>query len=167
MARKKRGLPEGFTLDMEKPDESSKPIRRGDYLDEIDARPLPVAVTVPPAPEETEPDPELKTEQAQPETKAVTSASAVKRTRLNVSHEARDRLSKVVANMKQFGPEDDIRASEVLEAAILSLYEAREHLDLSNVRRRGKWGSATHRMFPIALAESISKAIATAFDQKL
>ena len=164
MGKRKAGIPAGFKLDLEKPDESTKPIRRGDYLDEIDARPTATAVVTPPV----QVEPKQKTEPPKREAKiTVANSVSAKRTRLNVSHEARERLSKIVGYMRQFGPEDDIRASEVLEATILALYEAREHLDLSNVRRRGKWGSPTHKMFPIALAESVSKGIASAAEDKI
>jgi len=86
----------------------------------------------------------------------------VKRARLNVSMDGRKRLSSIVDRMSRYGPEPDVRASEVLEAAILALYEAQEHLDLGNVRRRGKFGSPSHKNFPVALAESIKRAIASA-----
>ncbi|MEM9753890.1 MAG: hypothetical protein AAF916_10985, partial [Planctomycetota bacterium] len=75
---------------------------------------------------------------------------------------ARKRLAAIVDRMAKYGPEPDVRASDVIEALVLALYDTREHLDLSNVRRRGKFGSATHKAFPIALAESITHAMAAA-----
>lgn len=175
---KRKGLPKDLNLleGTTKP-EKDKPIRAGDYLDEMmgegTRRSAPRATTTPepasgapvaeeapeasPAPAET---PEPKKRAPARRQGAASSAAEVKRTRLNVSMDGRKRLSSIVDRMKRYGPEPDVRASEVLEAAILALYEAQEHLDLSNVRRRGKYGSASHKNFPVALAESVKRAIA-------
>jgi len=172
--KRKAGLPEGFKLDMQPPRdaEPDKPIRMGDYLDEVDAPRRPVVPVVrPPVPamrppvvqaepaSETELFPNSKAaEPSKPESRAA--LSAIKRTRLNVSIDGRKRLAAIVDRMAKYGSEPDVRASEVIEALVLALYEAREHLDLSNVRRRGKFGSPSHRNFPTALAESVMKAMA-------
>ena len=41
-----------------------------------------------------------------------------------------------------------------------ALYDAREHLDLSNVQPRGEWGTPTQKALPLALKTSIQRAIA-------
>jgi len=186
--RRKAGLPTGFTMDLGNPREgeaaSDKPIKVGDYLDELDlggggtkevttpaARTPPPVSKAKPRPEPAKqtsvdvaptptPTPRAKGPASdRPETSAKSKAE-IPRARLNVSLESRRRLGKIVTLMSHYGPEPDVRASEVLEAAILALYEAQESLDLSNVRRRGRFGSSTHRNFPVALSESIARAIA-------
>jgi len=43
---------------------------------------------------------------------------------------------------------------------VLALYEAREHLDFSNVQPRGRWGTPTASALPIALKNAFQTAIA-------
>ena len=83
-----------------------------------------------------------------------------KRTRLNISNESRDRLRDIVQRMRNYGVEKDLRASQILEALILALDEAKPYIDMSNVGRRGRYGSASHKTFSVTLAVSISRAIA-------
>lgn len=172
MARRKAGLPEGFDLGITKPDE--KPIRSGDYLDEIDPRPAGLSLTpnaepdAPSNPSETpkrkprgeaKPPPTSIARTPSPNGVAKAENSSPARTRLNVSTEGQRRLDAIWERMKEYGPEPTLRKSEIIEAMILATYDARDQLDLSNVRRRGKYGSATHKNFPIALAESIKGAL--------
>ena len=160
MGKRRAGVPAGFTFEVEKPSKNDKPIRMGDYLDEID-RPLPKPVR--------ESKPKAKSKPKQEEvrqplpveepTKQPAHHKSIKRARLNVSMEGHKRLGALVSRMKKLGPEPTIAASEIVEALILSAYEAQEHLDLSNVRQRGKYGSPSHKNFPVAISESLSRAI--------
>ena len=176
MAKRKAGIPEGFKLDIEKP--TNKPIRAGDFLDEIDGLPAgagistaiadtppaPRRVTAPPiteakpSPKATpEPEPSQKSSQAD---ETPRKSPAIKRGKLNVSADGERRLDAIWDRMREFGPEKTLRKSEIIEALIIAAYDSRDQLDLSNVRRRGKYGSTTHKNFPIALAESVKRAIA-------
>jgi len=67
-------------------------------------------------------------------------APSPKRARLNVSMPSQKKLSVLVARMRKTGPEPTLNASEILEALVMAAYDAKEHLDLGNVRRRGKYG---------------------------
>lgn len=173
--KRKAGMPQGFTLELDRPDEDA-PVRSGDYLDEVLApprKPTPTPTEAPTASPPPAPDSkvEVKAEPSPPPASTVAKVTAspatVSRTRLNVTAEGRKRLGGIVDHMKRFGPEPDVRASEVIEALILAMYEHREHLDMSNVRRRGKYGSATHKNFPITLAESVVGAMAAGQADKL
>ena len=187
MAKRRAGLPEGFTLDIERP--ADKPIRMGDYLDEIDARPAGAGVVVAresgtatqesvsePISPARKPHSSTKkaekhaaqakiaseppgTTKAPKAARAAPASAEVPRTRLNVSVDGQRKLDAIWQRMREFGPEKTLRKSEIIEAMILATYEARDQLDLSNVRRRGKYGSTTHKNFPIALAESVKRAI--------
>lgn len=182
MAKKKRAIPAGFDLGITKPDE--RPIRIGDYLDEIDARPAGIAVPqtaqavqiqepqrkplTEPMPKKPDPKPRSEPgaqleQKPAPQSKLSTNAP---RTRLNVSLEGQGRLDAIWDRMRAYGPEKSLNKSEIIEAMILATYEARDQLDLSNVRRRGKYGSATHKNFPIALAESVKRAIAMTAEEE-
>ena len=172
MSKRKPGMPAGFTLELDRPDDDG-PVKSGDYLDEMfssnktaaiavaEPRPKP---SIPPSPPAEKP---MTKETPRPKRPQPSSMGVTSRTRLNVSAEGRKRLGGIVDHMRKFGPEPDVRASEVIEALILALYDHREHLDMSNVRRRGKYGSATHKNFPITLAESVAGAMATGQADKL
>ncbi len=160
MAIRKTGLPKGFTFEVDKPNEDA-PVRSGDYLDEM-LSPSKITSNVP---NSIEPSVPTKQEDISPTektivTKKISMPATPQRTRINITMDRRTRLGKIVDHMAKFGPEPDVRASEVVEALILALYDHREHLDMSNVRRRGRYGSASHKNFPIALAESVAEAMA-------
>jgi len=177
MAKRKAGIPAGFTLNIERP--ADKPIRSGDYLDEIDALPAggAIALATPPVietasavedppqtekpqrPTEKKPTAKAKAKQPAEPIKKSATVSDVPRTRLNVSVDCQRKLDAIWQRMREYGPEKNLHKSEIIEALILAAYEARDQLDLSNVRRRGKYGSTTHKNFPNALAESVKLAI--------
>ncbi|MEL7484317.1 MAG: hypothetical protein AAFN41_08170 [Planctomycetota bacterium] len=183
MAKRKAGIPEGFKLDIEKP--ADRPIRSGDFLDEIDGLPAGAGISTaiaepPPASRRETPPPTTETKpapKALPEPAGITpppakdqeepateqpprKSPAIKRGKLNVSADGERRLDAIWDRMREFGPEKTLRKSEIIEALIIAAYDSRDQLDLSNVRRRGKYGSTTHKNFPIALAESVKRAIA-------
>jgi hypothetical protein len=184
-------LPAGFAVKIDDPDDKPVTIGDYlDEEDIAPSRPTPRQPPAPQTPSETaqadrpqvtpavapakEPPTPMPSSQAVGSTALVTASpdpsrkqrpkpvAASKRTRLNVSDTARDQLAGIVEKMARFGPEPDVRASEVLEAMIMALYEAREYLDLSNVQARGKWGTPTARAFPIALKQSVSRAMGEA-----
>jgi len=170
MSTYKRGVPAGFKLDID------KPIKLGDYAEEVlgigDGSPTVETIEAPFAPPKSK---TLRRKRAKidvgevvtpPVSEAVVAVDAVeselhgtKRARLNVSMPSQKKLSVLVARMRKSGPEPTLNASEVLEALIMAAYDAQEHIDLGNVRRRGKYGSPSHKNFPVALAESLTNAM--------
>ncbi len=163
MSKRKAGVPDGFKFEVD------KPIRAGDYLDEIDVPPSKRSIPKPVvAPQPVTPKPieapngavvDAPSEAPETETRARGEQRKPKRARLNVSMEGQKRLSALVSRMRRLGPEPTLAASEILEGLILAAYDAQEHLDLSNVRQRGKYGSPSHKNFPVAIAESLTRAI--------
>lgn len=162
---KKKGMLEGFDLlgDEDKPDE---PVHVGDYLEETTAAPRPKAAPAKPsAPAEkkrSKPANDKKSAEKKFVEKGVAQPlqSTSGRTRLNITEEQRDKLDEIVWEMHRVGPERYLKASEVVDALICVLHDAREHLDMGMVRRRGKFGSQQHRMYREGLAESIRVTIA-------
>ena len=156
MAKRRAGLPEGFTLDIERP--ADKPIRMvwPFATGGLGARTKKAEKHAAQAKIESEPPGTRKAPKA---ARAAPASAEVPRTRLNVSVDGQRKLDAIWQRMREFGPEKTLRKSEIIEAMILATYEARDQLDLSNVRRRGKYGSTTHKNFPIALAESVKRAI--------
>src|SRR5690606_8160672 len=138
---KKKGLLADFDLlgEDDKPDE---PVHVGDYLEETTAKKL-APVNTPrqeqklpaarrPAPERA---PATKREAALPAPNPLTTSG---RTRLNITDEQRDKLDEIVHEMHRVGPERYLKASEVVDALLSVLHDAREHRATGMQPRRGK-----------------------------
>jgi len=82
-----------------------------------------------------------------------------RRKQLNVSADAERMLEALLRQFQQYGPQEDIKMSEIFEALILIAYESRDKLNLGALPRRGAWGSQTEKNFPVAIAEAFAKAL--------
>jgi hypothetical protein len=68
-------------------------------------------------------------------------------------------LEELVEYVQEYSPESDARTSEVFQGVIGLLHNAMDELDLSELPRRGAWGSVTAKNFPGALSECFERAI--------
>lgn len=161
MAKPERGLPKSF--DIKVPD---GPVQLGDYLDE--APPPPVAASVPAAPPTatlaesiTAP---IATVAPRLEPPPIRAAAGVRNTpprkQFNMAPETLRMLEDLLAHVRLYSGERDVRASELVHALVLAVHEVRPHLDLTQVPPRGKWGSASAAALPVALKDAVQKAIA-------
>jgi hypothetical protein len=82
-----------------------------------------------------------------------------RRKQLNVSADAERMLEALLRQFQQYGPQEDIKMSELFEALIMIAYQSRDKLNLGDLPRRGAWGSQTEKSFPIAIAEAFARAI--------
>lgn len=176
MAKSTRGLPPNFNLDI--PDTiRDAPVQLGDYLDEVDAAPatvrpnspapkkseakvieMPRVHEPPPAPQEVEtvaPKPAPRAKRKPPK--------LPQRKQINMSPETLRMIEELIDHVQTYSVQRDAKGSEVFLALVLSLYEAREHLDLSEVPTRGRWGTPTAQAFPISLKNAFQEAISTAY----
>ena len=170
---KKRGMLDDFDL-LGEDDRPDEPVHVGDYLEETARKAPPTSPTPPqkkpkaetarktsiPAAKPAKAKPKPPKPAAKVATQAAAPVSTSGRTRLNITDENRDKLDEIVREMQRVGPERYLKASEVVDALISVMHDARERLDMSMVRRRGKFGSQQHRMYREALAESVRLAIA-------
>jgi hypothetical protein len=169
MAKAARGLPDNFALDL--PDD--KPVVIGDFLDEELALPASRAPARahPSAPERLL-RPELvrreRVEEGGNEAAMgaasrpvlrTSQASSVIRYQLNLSPGSKKMLEELVEHVCTYSPESDARTSEVFQGIITLLHDAMDELELSELPRRGAWGSVTAKNFPIALSEAFERAI--------
>ncbi len=159
---KKKGMLEDFDLlgEEDRPDE---PVHVGDYLEETTTtkpQPAPAKRTRTAAKKPSKPANDKKAVEKAPAQPTSQAQSTSGRTRLNITDEQRDKLDEIVREMQRVGPERYLKASEVVDALISVLHDAREQLDMAVVRRRGKFGTQQHRMYREALAESIRLTIA-------
>ena len=133
-------------------------------IDVTPPRPIPTpAVAEPPAPraepvrvtsERLEPQAELsKRPSLHPAWKRP------RRKQLNVSAEAERMLESLLRHFQQYGPQEDIKMSELFEALVIVAHRSMDRLDLGDLPRRGAWGSQTEKNFPIVIGEALARAI--------
>lgn len=82
------------------------------------------------------------------------------RKQINATPEALRMIDELIDHVQTYSVQKDAKASEIFHALVLALYEARDHLDLSEVPTRGKWGTPTAQAFPISLKGAFQDAIA-------
>jgi hypothetical protein len=169
MARSARGLPENFSLDL--PDE--KPTVIGDFLDE-DPPALPVK-RAPKRQAETESrdsNSELRVAITREPVVAQRPAPApipvpkqqpsVIRYQLNCTPKSKVMLEELVEYVRTYSPQSDARTSEVFQGMMTLLHSAMNELELSDLPKRGAWGSVTAKNFPGALSDAFERAILAA-----
>jgi hypothetical protein len=190
MAKSRAGIPEGFTLNVE------RPVELGDYLDESSALDMAQALaakqrsSAKPAPESYEPPPSrpaqppprpqlvpsdpspppLRNEQvldlAEARRRSAPKAQVAKRPermQVNMRPETQKMFGDLVEFVQRYSLQEDAKASEIQDALISMLYQARSELTLHDVPRRGKWGTPTARAFPTALGNAFARAIAKSY----
>lgn len=81
------------------------------------------------------------------------------RRQLNMSAEVEHLVESLLGYFRQYGPQDDIKMSELFEALVRLAHDCKDQLDLSRLPKRGAWGSASERNFPVAIAEALVNAI--------
>jgi len=164
-----KGLPSNFALDLP-PQEG--PVEIGDFLDE----PPTVYVAPKGAPRGSaavseQPDQRFTPTIVQgrregegrttpiPAVRQVTARPKPSRLQVNLTPKAEDMLADVMEHVKNFSPYDVANATEVFQGLLGLLHGALDELDLSELPRRGAWGSVPARNFPSALGEAIEKAL--------
>ncbi len=178
-----RGLPAGFGLGSpmlgRKP---AQPVQLGDYLDDA---PTPPAVKQEAAPEPKPAPIEAEQPAAKPVVRRTTprrqaagqggaggstttlpasarskfERSGPPRKQINMRPETLDRARELLWLVQEYGPQPDAKASEMFEALVDLLWDARGRLDLSDVPLRGKWGDDSARQFPQHLKNAFADAI--------
>lgn len=84
----------------------------------------------------------------------------VPRREFNMRPETYQMLDDLLEYAQTYSQQKDTKASELFHALITVLYQAKENLDLSDVPKRGQWGSVTAKNFPASLAQAFARAIA-------
>ena len=147
MAKRERGLPDSFDITVPQ----SGPVQLGDYLDE--------ELATPPAPPRRPAEPAAEPPAETPPSMATFRPLAVPRKQINMSPETLRMVDELLSHVRSYSMEKDIRASELFHALVLTVYEARGHLDLSGLPRRGRWGSPTAAALPVALKNTFQEAV--------
>ncbi len=172
MAKPERGLPKSFDIRI-----PEGPVRLGDYLDDVPApaaptaaavaAPLPVVVPAPeaapppplPVPPAPLPAPVVATPPPVFSAPVRRLATSPPRKQFNMAPETLRMLDELLAHIRTYSAERDLRASELVHALVLAIHEVRPYLDLTDLQPRGKWGSATAAALPLALKDAFQKAV--------
>jgi hypothetical protein len=170
MAKPERGLPANFSLDL--PDE--KPVVIGDFLDEAPPpvmtrraveRPLEPAVERTHAPSQFQPVIVRREEEVgekapvRPVLRPAAKQPSVIRYQLNLTPKSKANFEEIVEYVQTYSSQPDARTSEVFQGMMTLLHNAMDELDISQLPKRGAWGSVTAKNFPGALSEAFEQAI--------
>jgi len=169
--KESRGLPPDFDLNLP----TDKPVELGDYLDEEAAlsstarqthiEPPPVTAAYEPSPLPAPPPTSIPVTPAGsfPQraylSRQQLRSGGVPRKQLNATPETMRMLDELLMQIRQQSMEKDVRTSELFNAMVLCVYEARAYLDLSAIPPRGRWGSPTAASLPVALKNAFMEAI--------
>lgn len=82
------------------------------------------------------------------------------RMEINLNPNTQKLVHEIIENVQQYSVQDDTKASEIFQALVEALHQALPKLNLSQVPRRGKWGSPKAHAFRAALTQAFVKAIA-------
>lgn len=180
MARQERGLPQTFALSVPDVATSRTPVQLDDFLEREIGSPRAGDSAALPRNEKATPDSIVQAPKvaaslvhsspppASDARRAPTFPQRFRmrpapvrapRVQINMTPEVQRTVQELVSHFCSYGPQKDASASEVFEALVGALHEAREHLDLSNVPPRGQWGTPTARAFRINLQNAVIAAV--------
>lgn len=86
-------------------------------------------------------------------------SSSVPRKQINMAPETIAMVEQLLDYVQTYGVQKDLKGSELFHGLVLALFESREHIDLSRVQPRGRWGTPTAQALPIALKTAFQRAI--------
>ena len=190
MAKTKPGLPEGFEINLENPAELGDYLDEG--FDQNVAKAYVAKQRIAAAPlarnESVQPRPELSPpprphivqsdkDQSSARNEQVLSLADARRKQtpknyapkrpqrlqFNMRPETQKMFGEIVDFVQRYSLQEDAKASEILDALISVLYQARDELAFHDVPRRGKWGTPTARAFPTALGNAFARAVAGSY----
>ena len=184
MAKSKSGLPEGFDINVSAVDLEG-PAKLPGYLDDDPVLELARltrerqregagnsgAATNPPQERGRQMTQELKPisapEPKMPEPTSIAPTPEVsarpsaprRRLQVNLDPEGERMVEELLDLVSDQSSERRIKISELVQALVLNLYNARSEISLGSIPPRGRWGSPTAKSFPTALAQAFREAI--------
>jgi hypothetical protein len=85
------------------------------------------------------------------------------RVQLNMKPETVKMFNDIVEFVQRYSLQGDAKASEIFDAVVNVLHDAKEELTFHDVPRRGKWGTPTAKAFPTALGNAFARAISVRY----
>lgn len=171
--KERRKLPSTWKINVaaEEPIDDAPATTGGDYLD-LDAQPRPRVINHPTA--ERAPVAEVPKPQAQPPAPEPEPPRAAnrrpqpkqyKKRNINVTGDTEGRWDEIIRKISDTTPHA-IKQSELFQAQVDCLHDARSDFDFSRVRRRGQWGTPQARAFRTTLREGVEEAIVRSYLKK-
>lgn len=185
MANQQRGLPSGFGIKVPAT-ATQRPVDIGDYLDDdspavappvvTPKRTPPPAATVPSQPvlRETPPPRQNKAretvvasrqEEAENDSESASAPQpgatrkSPPRKQINMRPETIKKAEDLIRFVQTYSVQKDTKASEVFDAIVELLHDAKSKIDLSQVTPRGQWGKSTAKAFRTSLKNAFGQAI--------
>lgn len=173
MAKKKAGLPEGFDLRVTSSDLLDGPATLSGYLDDAPRlTPPPVARKVEPV---EAPKPQIRVvppRESYEEISPVTFENSkvvekkiskpqrkpLRRIQINVTPEIERKVDELLRILGNQSPDGSVTASEMFQALVLNLYDARDNIN-GRLPQRGKWGTTSAKSYPAELAIVLRQAL--------
>ncbi len=173
MAKKKAGLPEGYDLNVTREALLDGPVTIPGYLDDRprfappltakrsepieppkpEIRIVPTRVNYEEARQATYNEPpvvERKTIKAQ--------RKKIRRQQINITPDIERKTDELLEILGRQSPDGKVTVSELMQALILNLYDARDNIN-GRLPQRGKWGTASAKSYPAELAIVLREAI--------
>ena len=147
---KKPGLPESFNLKVK------NPVELGDYFDLEEgggeAIQQSTAYNSQPTNQRSiiEEPPSTKPRDKEPPRKQI-----------NMKPETLRKVDELLKIIRETGPQKDAAASELFDAMVSAVFDAKDDLNFSHLAKRGRWGSATAEAFVAGISYGINVAIST------
>ncbi len=91
--------------------------------------------------------------------KSIRPAIDRKRFQINLDVESERMLEEILGLLSSQSSENSIKISELFQALLLILHNAKGEIALGSLPTRGRWGSATAKAFPVNLAQALREAI--------
>lgn len=88
------------------------------------------------------------------------------RMQFNMRPETAKMFGEIVEFVQRYSLQNDAKASEIFDAVISVLHDAKEEMAFNDVPRRGKWGTPTARAFPTALGNAFARAISSRYSKQ-
>ncbi len=190
MAKAKTGLPEGFDIAVTSSDLAG-PARLPGYLDDdpvVEFARIQKQQRAAPTEKENRPSPSVTVSQERIEAVIVPTVKAApeakppsppapqsvlthprpprRRLQINLDPESERMVEELLDLVSNQSSEHRIKISELIQALVLNLYNARSEISLGSLPQRGRWGSPTAKSFPASLAQAFREAL-VAHDQSI
>ena len=175
MAKKKAGLPDGYDLRVTSSELKDGPVSLSGYLDDEKPRYVPPVepvkvvaqqATIRPVVEAV-PQRSYSQEEVSPRVREIsTPAPAVRkpprekirRLQINITPEIERKGEELLEILGRQSPDGRVTVSELMQALVLNLYDARDQIN-GRLPERGRWGTSSAKSYPAELAIVLREAI--------
>lgn len=175
MAKQKAGLPEGYDLRVTSTELKDAPASLSGYLDDEKPRyiqPVEPARSIAPKEAvrlviESEPQRAYYQEEVAPKVRQISSPTPtvrkpqrekIRRLQINITPEIERKGEELLEILGRQSPDGRVTVSELMQALVLNLYDARDNIN-GRLPERGRWGTSSAKSYPAELAIVLREAI--------